>query len=203
MGAIYVNINEYENAKKVYYRAIELVDDIIGEYKDSTKCWRALAEIYYKEKRYEDALSCYHSAFQIVKNLPYSCRRDGIVADLLIQIGSCYLNIKDFENAVINLSEALRIKMEQCADDFDGDKIVELRLKLGLGMYWSGKNDIALEQWKKVLHAKKISLPLNVSIEMILDCIEKFLQIGKAGHSSSLLLLLSSSPLPKCLFIKL
>ena len=42
----------------------------------------------------------YHSAFQIVKNLPHSCRRDGIVADLLIQMkiqmkmkmkmGSCY-----------------------------------------------------------------------------------------------------------------
>ena len=146
MGAIYVNVKEYENAKKVYYRAIELVDDIIGEFKYSTKCWQALAEIYCKEKRYRDALSCYHSAVQIVKNLPNSCRRDGIVADLLIQIGSCYLNMKDFENAVTNLSEALRIKMEQCVDDFDGDKIVELRLKLGLGMYWSGKNDIALEQ---------------------------------------------------------
>jgi tetratricopeptide (TPR) repeat protein len=175
MGANYVQIKEYENAKKIYCRTIKEIKGKLGECKDSATCWQSLADIYFTEKRYTDALSCYDTALRIVTNLSYKTSR----IDLLKRKGSCYLHIHKFEKARTNLSEALKLKTANCVDDKSNGEIAGLRAELGLSMYWSGDRDQALKYWNQALDVEMTDLTHHMDGSVLLKCIEKYLQIGE------------------------
>ena len=181
-GYAYLKMKKYEYAKKMYLDAIKVIRNCVKEsntfvncWLDSANYWLALADIYFDEKKYGDALSCYNAAHGELSKI--SSGKDGMIGDLLSRKGSCYLRLKDYENAVKSLLEALSFKLESNRNyEVDDAEIAEMRFELGLGFYRLDKHDIALENWKKAIDVEMIHLS---SESLVTVCIDYFLKLGE------------------------
>ncbi len=177
MGAVYFKMRAYDDAKGIYFKVIKLLEQSNGKYEESAKSWMALADIYFEEKRYQEALSCYQKTVAILSDPRY--QEDEMMLHIMKRKGLCYLEVKDFENSVKTLSEVLELMMKSPADDVFRD-VSKLRFELGLGMYWLGNRKDALENWKVALDTDVNRSDCNDDAYLKLECFDKFLELGKA-----------------------
>ncbi len=166
----YLQLKNYDYAKKIYLKVIKQNT----REKAIMMHWWDLGNIYYIEQKYDSALSCFSTAHKKSLDLPYKVT----LVDLVVQKGSCYLRLKDYENAISCLSEGLRIKLQNNGVDADVEdrNIAEIRYELGLGLFSLGKEELAIDVWDKALNVDIKSLGHD---SIIMTCIDNYVQIGE------------------------
>ena len=172
----------YEDARRTYFKVIKLVEQKNGRCEECAKHWATLADIYFEEERYQDALSCYQSTTKTFSDLSYQV--DQMMLHIMRRKGSCCLELKNFDNVINNLSKVLRIMIQSHIDDVLGD-VLMLRFELGLGMYWLGNQKHAFENWKEALDGDVSRSDGTYNVHLKLDCIQKYFELGKNQNSTS------------------
>jgi tetratricopeptide (TPR) repeat protein len=146
LGIAYHQLNQLDNARKAYERAIKLKPDYM-------EAWNNLGTIYYARKSYHRAASSYNRALRIAPNEPRS-------AVTYENLGRVWFNRKDYARARECLQTALKLdpgvfqyhgEAGQVLEETSIEERAVFHFYLAKLYATSGRNDLALQYLRKAL----------------------------------------------------
>ncbi len=139
LGNFYYKINDYNNAKLIMKKVLRLADYQEAEKKKQIKvsAFNTLANITSDERNYEEAFNYYDELKVMLQSQDNNEQK---LATLYSNIASCYRDIGNYEEAIKNGEEALRIIGKEKQIDTEASA----KLNIGVSYY-------ELKKFKKAL----------------------------------------------------
>jgi len=179
------------NDAKVFYKKI-IQNDKHGKSKDVATCWWALADIHFEEQKYDDALSYYQKATEVILSIPPDS--DANLGKILHKTGKCFLMKEKYDEAIITLMEAFKLKMDTYRDYDTDDSLADVRCELGFAWYKLEGYDLALDFLSEGLTFKVLHLDAkSKDIDFVQECIQILVYLGKMKHGKHNFLLSADS----------
>jgi tetratricopeptide (TPR) repeat protein len=144
LAELYSISADYEEALEHCRQALEIQKATMN-IAEACKSLHFMAEVHSKETRYADALSCYSEAQRLEEALFGYFHEE--TANTLNRIGNVMARQGDFDQAMENHKEALRILKECCGENVKHPLVSQTLIQIG-AVYYKERNSLATIQSK-------------------------------------------------------